>query len=220
MNLQKINSSISDLKRIMTQESYDGWQLWKLADIFQTNWDLQATDFKGMFENSFAINSPLWIVDGYYPKKAMLHYIDMYPELVRSMFMDLMNDKKDITGRINRFEFQCQELYKMDRSVTEKVLPHYHSDKRMIFIYLSFRFPDKYPLYDFSAFQSYMECIESKRTPKPEEIERYIKVSQIINNFVTKDEELMQIIADTTNRTDDNLKTMLIVSELYILIGK
>lgn len=213
MNLQKINGCISELKLIMGQDDYDGWQLWKLANVFSENWDLQTPDFKEMYKSSFSVNSPLWIADGYFPKNAMIHYIDMHPELVRAMFADLFNESKDITGRINRFEFQCQELYKIDRGITEKVTPHYHSDKRMIFVYLAFRYPDQYPLFLFDQFKSFMTRIDSKSVPKPEEIERYIKVSRIIKGLVIKNEELLDLVQSMTG--DDEDHTMFIVSELY-----
>tara|TARA_Y100000385_G_scaffold290568_2_gene364283 strand:- start:281 stop:955 length:675 start_codon:yes stop_codon:yes gene_type:complete len=220
MNLKTINSCIGQYKVKLSDPEYDGWRLWELVAQFQKSWDLNASDMSQMYKSSFEFNSPLWNQDNYYPKKAMERYINVNEDLVRASFKDLMNEKREISGRIDRFAFQCDELYKMDRKLTEKVEPHFHGDKRMIFIYLSFLYPDSYSLYDFPLFKLFMEKIGSKSSPLEADIERYVKVCKTLSVLIQKDKELIDIVQDNVFQiTNDQLFPMLLVFELYGFVG-
>jgi hypothetical protein len=216
MNLHKINHCISVFKSIINKADYDGWNLWELVHQFQTNWDIDSSDFAKMFEKSFQINSPLWVRDSYYPKEAMQHYIKLNDDLVRAMFRDLFNESKDISGRIGRFSYQCDELYKLDRQSNDKVKPHYHSDKKMIFLYLAFRYPEIYLMLDFESFKKFMILIESKNTPIPEDLDRYIKVANTLKGLLLKDPEFIAIVkSKVTPALEENIYPMILIYELY-----
>lgn len=221
MNLQKINESIARYKEIIKDEHYDGWRLWELAAQFQKNWDIDAPDFGSMFSESFGINSPLWNRDHYYPKKAMERYINFNDDIVRSMFKDLLNESKDIDGRIGRFIFQCDELYKIERQANQKVLPHDHGDKHMIFIYLCFAYPESYALHDFPSFKSYLSYIGSTKPVQESDIIRFTKVCKTLSTLMLKDDELMSIIQENVGEmTGGELYPMLGVYELYGLTNQ
>lgn len=218
MNLQKINQSFEAYHELIKSPNYDGWRLWELAHQFQSNWDIDTTNFREMFDKSFALNSPLWIRDDYYPKQAMQRYIDLNDDIVRSMFKDLYNESKEIDGRISRFVYQCDEIYKLERKVKQKVLPHDHSDKKMIFIYLAFRYPDIYTLHDFSSFKRYLDQIGSPNAPIASDINRYVKVSKTIGTLLNKQKELLNTLdKKLENVTDGNRYPMLAVYEIYNL---
>ena len=121
------------------------------------------------------------------------------------------SEDKDIVGRIGRFAFHCDHFYQMERQKSEKALPHYH-DKSMIFVYLCFRFPDIYALYDFDPFRRFMLKVGAKSSPQPEELERFTKVCKTLSSLIQKDQELLSLI---TERTGTRGSVMLIVSELY-----
>ncbi len=218
MNLQKINQSFATYHDIIKNPSYDGWTLWELAHQFQSNWDVDAVDFSVMFNKCFEVNSPLWIRDSYYPKQAMQRYININDDLVRSMFKDLYNENKDIDGRISRFIYQCDELYKLERQSKQKVLPHDHGDKKMVFIYLAFRYPDLYTLYDFPAFKKYLNFIGSPKEPIESDIARYIKVSKTIGTLLKNQDGLIETLTQQLQMSSYNqLNHMLAVYEVYNL---
>jgi len=219
MNLKIINNYIAQYKNIASAPDYDGWRLWELAHQFQTNWDMDAADFRQMFQNSFKINSPLWYRDGYEPVKAMLRYIDLNEDFVRVMFLDLFNDDKDIAGRISRFQYQMDLLYKEERRKTQKIMPHYHDDRKMIHTYLAFRYPDKYSLFDFPSFKLFMDKVGSKSAPQREDIERFVKVCKTLKTLILKDEELVELVKNkVSNITGGNNFSMLMIFELYNLV--
>lgn len=216
MNLQKINKYIEQYIRRLEDPNYDGLVLWELVHQFQSHWDLDASSFEEMFGCSFGINSPLWNKDDYIPKKMMERYIRMNDDLARAMFYDLFNESKDITGRISRFVFQCDEFYNMDRSSNQRVLPHYHSDMKMIFLYLAFRYPEKYSLYDFSSFKNFMQNVGSTKFFSPQDLERFVKVTKTISMLTQKNEHLIELISSKISPiTNDKIFPMLLVYEIY-----
>ena len=221
MNLKVINKCIDQLYTIMLSPDYDGWRLWELTHQFQENWDIDASDFKEMFQSSFKINSPLWYRDGFTPLKAMERYIDLNEDFVRSMFLDLFNEKRDIAGRISRFRYQCDLLYKEERSATQKVMPHYHDDRKMIHIYLSFRYPDQYALFNFPFFKEFMTKIGSKSIPQQEDIDRFVKVCRTLLQLIKKNDNLIQMVNyKTASISNEKEYPMLLVFDLYSLVNE
>jgi len=216
MNLQKINELIAQYKGVIADPAYDGWRLWELCHQFQSNWDLDADDFGAMYRSSFSINSPLWHRDNYYPKKSIERYTEISEDLVRAMFKDLLNDGKDLGGRIDRFSYQCDELYKIERQRQQKVAPHYHDDQKMIFIYLCFTYPDRYSMYDYEGFKTFMEKVGSTIKVQRQDLERYTKVSRTVGMLMQKDEELVEVIRNrTVDITGGRDYHLLSVFELY-----
>ena len=134
------------------------------------------------------------------------------------MFKDLYNENKEIDGRISRFVYQCDEIYKLERKTKQKVLPHDHSDKKMIFIYLSFRYPEIYTLHDFPSFKKYLHQIGSPNPPISSDVNRYIKVSKTLGTLLKKQDELCATLDQKLeNITAGNRYPMLTIYEIYNL---
>ena len=211
MKVHLIQEAFDRFKKIASDEAYEGWSLWKLMEDFQENWNTDSSDFKVMFNHCLSANSELWFSDDYAPKKSMLRYIEQSEDLVRAMFNDLFNESKEIVGRIGRFEFQCDQFYKLERVKKEKAIPHYH-DKSMIFTYLAFRYPDQYALFNFPKFQKFMSNIGAKSIPEEHDTERFVKACKTLGTLAKKDEALMELMQDKTNGTTG---IQLLVSQIY-----
>ncbi|MEE9372045.1 MAG: hypothetical protein V3V00_03235 [Saprospiraceae bacterium] len=221
MNLKTINDCISQYKNIIKCPDYNGWRLWELTAQFQENWDMDASRLQDIYKASFEINSPLWHRDFFYPKKAMERYININEDLAKAIFKDLLNEKKDLTQRINRFIFQCDLLYKLENDGNEKAGPHYHANKEMIFTYLAFKFPDQYSLYNFLSFKTFMDKVGSKYSPQEEDIDRFVKVCHTLSVLIQKDEELVKFVSNKVySFTNGKLYPMLMVFELYALVDE
>ena len=219
MNLKIINHCIDQYYEIARFSGYDGWKLWELTHNFQNNWDVDTSDFKKMYIDCFTPNSPLWHRDQYYPKRAMEGYFDLHEDFIRSVFMDLFNENRDISGRISRFIYQCDELYKIDRSKTQKVLPHYHEGREMVHLYLGFRYPSQYSLYDFDSFHSFLNKVEVKTPFQHEDIERFVKVCRTLSTLIQKHESLVELVKDNVvHLSHGQVYPMLMVFELYSLV--
>ncbi len=216
MNLQKINQHILEYKKLINDPEYDGWYLWEGVHNCQQNWNIDAIDFGAMYRKCFDTNAILWQLDHYNPVKAMINYININEDLARAMFKDLFNEQKEITGRISRFIFQCDEFYKIDRQSREKVLSHEHGDKRMIFVYLAFRYPEKYSLFDFQSFRTFLQEIGSAQTLQIQDTDRFIKVCRTLAILIAKDDDLIQLVNQHISPTTNGaLYPMLLVYEIY-----
>ena len=196
MVLDIINSKlVSYKKHIQDTSEYKSLFKWDAIKQFQDNWDINADDFKQMYEESFSKNvaTRLWEGENFFPKQAMLTLLDYDQEKVRAMFRNLLNEEKDIEARIEFFIFDCNTLRNEILKTNPEFTNHYHGDYAMISIYLSFKYPEKYSIYKYDEFKQFMEAVKSKSIPTDKEITRFFKVMRTINILISKDAELLEI---------------------------
>ncbi|NTU88981.1 MAG: AAA family ATPase [Actinobacteria bacterium] len=70
---------------------------------------------------------------------------------------------------------------------------HYHEDYRMVSLYLAFRYPDQYALYDHEAFVAFLKKVQAKDIPLVADPGRYFKVVRTVYNLLAKDESLLEL---------------------------
>lgn len=63
----------------------------------------------------------------------------------------------------------------------------------MISIYLAFRFPAQYTLYDHQAFILLLQKIGSTDIPKAADFGRFVKVMRTLYNFILKEPDILQL---------------------------
>lgn len=201
MNLQKLNDTIAQYAAFLrSNPQHDPYLPWESQRIFQQNWDVEALDFRTMYDRSLenSRSRRLWKREHYEPKEMMLRFIEMNREFVRQVFQDLFNENKEIDGRVGRFSFHCDELLAAwhEEHPASKLNSHYHHDGyQMVALYLAFRYPDQYVLYDFDAFRKLMELLGSRDLPKVDDLGRYFKVMRTIFSFLKKNEEIFALHA-------------------------
>lgn len=197
MNLQILQQSISDFKKYLhSSRAEEELYKWESIYHFQNNWDIHHPDFDVMYTSVLQNSSTkrLWKSDNYTPKKMMNYFIEMNSDFVRSMFKDLFDETKAVADRIDRFVYYCDDLlneYKKENPLSIDN-NHYH-DPPMITMYLAFRYPEKYPMYDFLTFQKGMKKLGSAKIPMVDDLERFFKVSQTIWKFMERDEEVWSL---------------------------
>jgi hypothetical protein len=138
----------------------------------------------------------LWKRESYEPKEMMLRFCELDREFVRHIFQDLFNENKDLDGRIGRFVFHCDELLAAWREVhpASKLNAHFHDDNyQIVSLYLAFRYPAQYLLFDFDSFRRLMELLGSRDVPTVNELGRYFKVMRTIFTFLKKNEEILAL---------------------------
>lgn len=167
---------------------------WASLQTFVDNWQTEALDFAPMYARSFenTLANPLWEGRDYYPKKAMLELIARDEDLIRKMFKELFNEGLDIEGRTDRFLYHCNALRDDIMREKPKYQQHYHTGYKMISIYLAFKYPTHYCIYDFPAWKSFMEKIGAKPIPENHDIGRFFKVMRTVWKIISKDEELIE----------------------------
>lgn len=212
MVLDIINSKRDSYKKhIQDSTEYKSLFKWDALKQFQENWDINADDFKQMYEDTFSdnVSTRLWEGEDFFPRKAMITMLDYDQERVRAMFKNLYNESKDIDARVEFFIFDCNTLRSEIIKTNPDFTNHYHGDHAMVSIYLAFKFPTKYSIYKYNEFKQFMEAVKSKSIPTEKEITRFFKVMRTINILISKDEELLAIHKKTrevnNTYTDESL---------------
>jgi len=194
-SLPSFNQQKEHYKKFMVSADYDELYKWEALKVFQDNWNIEAEDFRAMYDASLGHRegSNLWAGTHWFPKLVMQQFIDQDPEKVREMFRELFNEELDIDKRIDRFVYHCDVMREEIEVLNPSIKNHFHDGQRMISLYLSFRFPDKYAIYKFTEFKKFMEVVRALDIPGTGEYKRFVKVINTINNRLKLDEDLMQI---------------------------
>ncbi|MEL6867914.1 MAG: hypothetical protein AAFP19_26045, partial [Bacteroidota bacterium] len=92
-------------------------------------------------------------------------------------------------------KFCCDELLAEYKKAHKNSIEnrHFHEDHQMISLYLGYRYPEQYALFNYPAFRIAMEVFGSKDMPGPYDLERYFKVLRILHKFILKEEELIDL---------------------------
>jgi 5-methylcytosine-specific restriction protein B len=217
MQVKKLEYYIDQFKQFLKRDR-DFHEIYKWESLFhfKENWDIEAPDFGAMYDRSLQNNQTrrLWKRESWTPKEMMLNFCEIQPDFVRRMFTDLFDETKSVETRISRFKFACDELlieYKTSHK-TSIENNHYHDDFQMIMLYLTFQFPQKYTLYYYPAFSKMMRLLGITDVPGPHDIERFIKLTKILNTFLQKDKELLELQSKRlkTNRLDLEIGSLLV----------
>ncbi len=198
MNLKKLQHYIAEYRKFLRRSrDYDGAFVWESQQIWQQTFDLDAADFSKNYATSLqnSYSKRLWKGDNYLPKEMMLKFSQMQPEFVRHMFKDLLNENKEITGRVGRFVFHSDELLKeyKEKNPRSNENNHFHDDDfHIVSLYLSFQYPDKYAIYEFNDFRKMLVKLGSTKIPEVNDFSRYAKVANTLYKLLSKDEDLMK----------------------------
>lgn len=200
MKANIIKEQIERYKRMLAS-SKERYSLFPFAVLknYQQHWDIEALDFKTMFDQSFKseVSNTLWSADQFRPKEIMMAFIDMDKEFVRLMFRQLYNEEKDISLRVEKFVYYCDEMLMQLMKKNRKESMHYHGDLRMITTYLALEFPAKYTMYSFNTFRGLLTLFEAQRIPVVDEIARYQTLMRsLYTNFMLKDQELVNTMTE------------------------
>lgn len=218
MNLKVINQHIDKYcGNISSADDYD-WTRWESINRFQDAWDLDVSDFKAMLESAFDKNDKLWSRPDYYPLQSMLRYIDINDEVVRSIFQDLYNEKREIVGRIDRFLYQCDDLRMNEKRNVLSAPSHYHADRSAIFGYLCYRYPELYALYNEASFLTFMTQVGAKDLDLLPDINRFLKVAKIVKTLLLKHPSFINLMTQIVIPEEYQNKAMLHVSAILNVV--
>ena len=226
MQVKKLEYYIDQFKQFLKKDrDFREIHKWESLFHFQENWDIDAPDFGAMYDHSLQNNTTkrLWKREAWTPKAMMLNFCKMQPEFVRKMFKDLFEESKSVETRISLFKFCCDELlkeYKMQHK-TSIENNHYHDDFQMIMLYLTFKFPEKYTLFDYPSFSKTMKLLGSMDVPGPFDIERFLKLSKVLNTFLQKNKELIELKSNRLkiNKLSSSVGSLL-VHDFYTYCSK
>ena len=123
---------------------------WEAVKCFQDNWDVNAEDFADMLSRSLSKTYNLLASMNNFPARMITGFAKTAPEDVRSMYIDLFDESKDVYERINTFKIQSSILLEKYGNGAGQ---HYQYENA-ITTYLWLRYPDKYYVYKYSEVKS------------------------------------------------------------------
>ncbi len=226
MQLKRIQHYFQEYRKFLTSPAaQERVYAWESQRIFQDNWNAGDRDFGEMYDRSLDNSQTrrLWKRENYEPKSRMLQFIALEPDMVRRAFEDLFNEENLVENRADRFVFYCDELLKdykgkYPRSVENR---HYHDDHyQMISIYLAFRFPEKYTIYDHEAFKMLLQKIGSADIPQAADFARFVKVTRTLYNFLQKEPDLLQLHQNRLHPTRHYTgESLLVLWDFYLFVA-
>lgn len=191
MNTKNIRDIIKyykqDFNLIHNKEIYK----WHAVKRFQDHWNVEAVDFSKMLQTSLSLAKNLLDSGLYFPKRMLLQYAELEPEEVRKAFIELLNEDNDLIKRIDDFQFTL-------RTINKKYFPskNDYQDHRAIIVYLCLAYPDRYYLYKFGMFKSFVQLVEHPYEPKRGEMQNlleYLPLCDIVRAAIIKDNQLLEL---------------------------
>jgi hypothetical protein len=199
MQLKRIQAALAAYKIYLESPENDARiYLWESQQIFQTQWNIEAFDMAAMYNRSLDSRHSrrMWNRENYEPKRMMGVFMQEQADFVKQMFQDLFDEKKSLEGRASRFIFYCDQLLDDHRERRPKSRDdsHYHDDGyQIVSLYLAFRYPEVYSLYDLKSFQQLLEKLGASEIPKTHDLERYAKVCRTLYNMLQKETEILTL---------------------------
>lgn len=192
MNLSLIKSEFEQYVHHSAQRIEVLSELSEQYDRFSAHWDLSVSDIPAMIQASLDQQHPFWSGGDYHPYESLVNYANYGPEMIRSSFKDLLDENKDLVGRIDRFQFHMSWLERNSQDPKLKKQPHYHTVSTVI-QYLSMAYPDRYLLYAPEAFAAFLDRVGAKKDPNTPPLERFFKVSSILLKIITPHLETLTV---------------------------
>ncbi len=169
--------------------------VWEIQNNFQKSWDTDYLDFGEMYDFSLVSGHTqrLWKKEDYYPKQVILKMIEHDREMMRVIFQDLLNEKKDFVLRVNRFLFHLDQMLAILQKKDRKLASHFHGDLEMLSHYLAFALSDNHSPYFKSEFNTYLKKVESKKIPVDSDVDQFYKFAKAIKLLMQKEEALIKV---------------------------
>lgn len=168
---------------------------WEMVKHFQDNWDVDAEDFAGMLKESLAKTDNILTSSRRFPAGMIIGFAERAPEEVRSMFINLYDESKDVFDRINDFanksEYMLENYWKGPEN-------HYQ-DLNSISTYLWLRYPDKYYIYKYTVIKETADELEAdyqfKRGEHENNFRNFLELYNGISAELQKEKELTDIVS-------------------------
>lgn len=184
---------------------------WEAVKCFQDNWDVNADDFSGMLKKSLSKTDALLASPNNFPAQMIIKFAEIVPEEVRSMFLVLFDESRDVYERIDTFKQKSYGLLERYGSGAK----HHYQKENPICTYLWLRYPDKYYVYKFREVKAVSDELQSdyifKTGDYTNNIRNFLAFYNEICAELQQDEELKNILASQITEThypDTELRTL------------
>lgn len=159
---QSLDEVLSQYKENFPSHWEEEKYKWEAIKCFQDNWDINAQDFPAMLSKSLSKTENLLAANYDFSRKMIEFYAEQDPEEVRSMFMQLFDEKIDVIERINGFIARSDRLLE---TYGPEGKQHYQKDGT-ITTYLWLRYPDKHWIYRYKQTRDFALRLKSDHVIK------------------------------------------------------
>lgn len=122
---------------------------------------------------------------------AINHICKEKSEEYRQILMLLFDETQDLNFRISECTKLLDELY---GHIAKDPSHRHHHGERELATFLTFQYPDKYPLYKDSFYRIFCKKLSTNPVPAKEKYRHYLTlVDDFINNAIKKDAELLKM---------------------------
>ena len=197
---EKLAAVIAAYKEYFPNHWKDEKYKWEAIQHFQKYWDISAYNFLDMFMEATDKTYNLLANMNNYPRGMIKSFAMANTEGVRSMFMDLFDESKNLAQRIEQFIISAEDLrIKYDDGTWKQ---HYQT-ANAISTYLWLKYPDKYYIYKYSEVRALAREIGSDFIPQKggsvSNIENSYKLYDEIRKILAGDSELDEILQNVLN---------------------
>ena len=215
--LQKV---LEQYKRdfVLTQWEDEKYK-WEAVKCFQDNWDVEADDFADMLTKSLSKTYNLLASANNFPAKMITEFAQTASEEVRSMFIVLFDERKDVYGRIETFKMRSSMLLEQHSDGNRQ---HYQYENA-ITTYLWLRYPDKYYIYKYSEVKAVADVLKSgyyfNKGAYADNIRHFYRLYDEICQEIKGDTELVRLLKGKLTDScypDPELRTLTLDVSFYI----
>lgn len=192
---------------------------WEAIKCFQENWDVNAEDFADMLNRSLAKTFNLLASMNNFPARMITGFARTAPEEVRSMFIALFDETKDVYERIETFKNQSTTLLEKYGNGAGQ---HYQYENA-ISTYLWLRYPDKYYIYKYGEIKTVADELDSdyrfKKGSYADNIRNFYKLYDELCEEIKQDTELVNLFKGQLTDScypDPQLRTLTFDVGFYI----
>lgn len=220
-NYKKLENVLAEYKKDFASKQWNNEKYkWEAVKHFQDHWDINAADFLEMFWQATEKTYNLLASRNYFPRRMTKFFAEHDPEAVRSMFISLFDESKDLVERYERFVADAEEL--KEKYIEDKGKQHYQH-LNAISTYLWLRYPDKYYIYKYSVNHDVAKELESSIMPKrgrPKEslVAAYNLYNEICEKLAEDNElkQMLQSLLTDDCYPDSELRTLTMDLGFYI----
>ena len=219
-NKIRLKQILAEYKKVFVQQQWPNEKYkWEAIQCFQENWDINSPDFAQMLKKSLGQVGNLLASANNFPAKMIIGFAEAAPEEVRSMYMELYDESKDLCERIANFKNKSNTLLECH---TNGAAQHYQYENA-IMAYLWLRYPDKYYIYKFSEVKAVSSELESdyrfKKGAYVDNIRNFMALYDEICAELQQDDELRNLLNSQITSTcyaDPELRTLTIDVGFFI----
>lgn len=206
-------------KRFVQKQWPDEKYKWEAVKCFQLNWNVNAEDFAQMLTKSLAQTGNLLASVNNFPARMITKFAEIAPEEVRSMYIELFDETKDVCDRVASFKDKSNSLLERYGNGAAQ---HYQYENA-IMTYLWLRYPDKYYIYKLGEVKAVASELESdyrfKKGAYSDNIRNFLAFYNEIRTELQKDDELKNLLKSHLTNTcyeDPELCTLTIDVGFFI----